>query len=131
MKIVPPVSILFPVPTLTKTPQIQAPQSSTGAPRTAETRKVEKAARQFETQLLTSVLTALENSVGSSFGGSEDTGAGEQYKTMATQGLASAWAAAGGIGIARMIGHALSQSASADLSSVPALPLKTLPPVHF
>lgn len=112
----------IPGPLVTKT------QASSGP--TAETKKMEKAARQFETQLLTSVLTALESSIGAS-----GDGASEQYKTMATQGLASAWAAAGGIGIARLISHALAHSTTPDLpsappSALPDLPLTTLPPVR-
>ena len=108
----------IPSPLLT---QAQAPPVPT-----ADTKKVEKAARQFETQLLTSVLTALESSIGAS----ED-GASEQYKTMAAQGLASAWAAAGGIGIARMISHALAGSPKPSLPSAPAaLPVTTLPPAR-
>jgi len=99
-------------------PQIEPPLI-----RTAEARRVEKAARQFETQLLASVLAALESSVGA-----DETGASEQYRMMATQGLASAWAAAGGVGIARLITHALSHTAKPDLPSGPtALPVAPLP----
>jgi Rod binding domain-containing protein len=95
--------------------------------RNPEARKIEKAALQFETQLLTSILTALEKSIGA-----EDTGAGEQYKTMATQGLASAWAAAGGIGIAHMISQALSHTPQSGQPQVPkAVVLPPLPSSYY
>ena len=94
-------------------------------PPEAQTKKVQKAARQFETQLLTTLLTALETSI-SALPGMDESGASEQYRTMATQGLASAWAGAGGIGIARMISPALSQQPKSTLPSLPgALPLRT------
>jgi len=121
-------SLSLPLPlALPKPPREVAAQARTPGAKTPEARKIEKAARQFEAQLLTSVLTALENSIG----GSEEPGSGEQYRTMATQGIASAWAAAGGIGIARMITHALSRKPQADLPPAGTLPLPTLPPAHY
>jgi Rod binding domain-containing protein len=68
--------------------------------------KIGQSARQFEAQLLTSVLASLEKSFGS-VPGSDDSGVGAQYRSLATQSLASAWAEAGGVGIARILTNAL------------------------
>ena len=91
--------------------------------------KIQQAARQFETQLLTSLLGSLETSLGS-VPGSEQTGASQQYHTMAVQGLAGAWAAAGGIGIARILTRALTQAPKGmPLPGLPGpLPVAALPP---
>ena len=68
--------------------------------------KIGQSARQFEAQLLTSVLASLEKSFGS-VPGSDESGVGAQYRSLATQSLASAWAEAGGVGIARILTNAL------------------------
>ncbi len=68
--------------------------------------KIGQSARQFEAQLLTSVLASLEKSFGA-VPGSDDSGVGAQYRSLATQSLASAWAEAGGVGIARILTRAL------------------------
>jgi len=68
--------------------------------------KIGQSARQFEAQLLTSVLASLEKSFGA-VPGSDDSGVGAQYRSLATQSLASAWAEAGGVGIARILTNAL------------------------
>ena len=86
-------------------------------------KKILQSAQQFETQLLTSLLSSLETCMGS-LPGSEESGESQQYHTMATQGLATAWAAAGGIGIAKMVAKALTKTGQAvPLPEVPsALP---------
>jgi len=68
--------------------------------------KIGQSARQFEAQLLTSVLASLEKSFGS-VPGSDESGVGAQYRSLATQSLAAAWAEAGGVGIARILTNAL------------------------
>jgi len=68
--------------------------------------KIGQSARQFEAQLLTSVLASLEKSFGA-VPGSDESGVGAQYRSLATQSLASAWAEAGGVGIARILTNAL------------------------
>ncbi len=90
--------------------------------------KIQQAARQFETQLLTSLLASLETSLGS-VPGSEETGVSQQYHSLATQSLAGAWAAAGGIGIARILTRALIQAPkTAPLLVLPSsLPAVALP----
>ena len=63
--------------------------------------KAQKAARDFEAMLLTSLLDSLQKTFS---GPSEDGSAGaSDYRLMGTQALASAVAARGGIGIARLI----------------------------
>lgn len=67
----------------------------------AEKAKAEKAARDFEAVLLGSLLESLQKT----FAGTPDddpSGSGN-YALMGTQALASAMAARGGIGIARLI----------------------------
>ena len=88
---------------------------------TADKRKIDKAARQFETQLLTSLLAGLQRAMGSVPGG-EESGEGEQYKSMATQSLASAWTAAGGIGLSRILTEALSHASQPKGVNSPTLP---------
>lgn len=64
--------------------------------------KGEKAAREFEAQLIGSVLQSLEQTMASLPG--QDAIAGEDdYNYLGTQALASAIAERGGFGIARMI----------------------------
>lgn len=63
--------------------------------------KNEKAARDFEAMLLAPVLDALQKT----FSGGEDstTPAASDYRQMGTQALAQSIAAAGGVGIAKLI----------------------------
>lgn len=63
--------------------------------------KNQKAARDFESMLLAPVLDSLQKTFGGTAGGSM-VGAGD-YRQMATQALAQAIAARGGIGIAPLI----------------------------
>jgi Rod binding domain-containing protein len=86
---------------------------------TPASKKIRDSARQFEAQLLTSVLASLETSFGS-VPGREESGASEQYRSLATQSLASAWAAAGGIGIARILTGALSKAGPAAVLPAPS-----------
>ncbi|MGA7216974.1 MAG: hypothetical protein WBX38_01585 [Candidatus Sulfotelmatobacter sp.] len=66
--------------------------------------KGQKAAREFEAQLIGTVLESFEKTFASLPG--QDPIAGEDnYNYMGTQALASAIAAGGGFGIARMIGE--------------------------
>lgn len=81
------------------------------SPTAPANQKIQQSARQFESQMLASLLTSLETSFGS-VPGSEESGTGEQYHAMATQSLASAWAAAGGIGIARILTRALAKTSA-------------------
>ena len=71
-----------------------------GAPPAARV-KAQKAAQDFESVLLASLLESLQKS----FAGSaeSDTAGSDNYALMGTQALASAMSAQGGIGIARMI----------------------------
>ncbi|MBZ5657313.1 MAG: hypothetical protein LAO56_18760 [Acidobacteriia bacterium] len=70
--------------------------------------KGERAARDFEAILLTSLMDSLQKTVS---GVAEDpTPGASDYRLMGTQALASAIAAQGGIGIARLIqGHLQTQ----------------------
>jgi Rod binding domain-containing protein len=73
---------------------------------TAALGKGAKAAREFEAQLIGSVLESLEKTFASVPGG--DGMAGEDnYNYMGTQALAQAIAAGGGFGIAKMISEHL------------------------
>jgi hypothetical protein len=68
--------------------------------------KGQKAAREFEAQLIGTVLQALEKTLASVPG--QDPIAGEDdYNYLGTQALATAVAGGGGFGIARMIGEHL------------------------
>ena len=103
--------------------EVQATAQTSAKDSAQQHKKVLQSAQQFETQLLTSLLSSLETSMGSLLG-SEESGEGQQYHTMATQGLATAWAAAGGIGIAKMVAKALTKTGqTTPLPEVPsALP---------
>ncbi|MGA7685065.1 MAG: hypothetical protein WCC32_13395 [Terriglobales bacterium] len=66
--------------------------------------RTEKAARDFESVLLTSVFDSLQKSF--SFDAADDAPGASDYRLMGTRALAEAVAAQGGIGIARLIlGH--------------------------
>jgi Rod binding domain-containing protein len=94
--------------------------------------KIDKAAQDFESILLTSWLEKAESSFGSVPGGGDDDsedGDGDpgkgQLQAIAVQALGSALAADGGIGIARMIATHLKAAAhkqSAATSATPAGP---------
>jgi len=64
--------------------------------------KLQKAAREFEAQLLAELLRHMQFNAGV-LPGSDGSGANEQYQNMATQAVAEAMAAGGGIGIAKSI----------------------------
>jgi len=76
--------------------------------------KAEKAAQDFEAVLLGSLLESLQKTFA---GTSEDGPAGSSnYTVMATQALASAMSAHGGIGIARLILRQWQQSKVPEVS---------------
>jgi Rod binding domain-containing protein len=64
--------------------------------------KGEKAARDFEAQLIGSVLASMEKTF-ASVPGQDQTAGEDNYNYLGTQALASVLAAGGGFGIARMI----------------------------
>jgi hypothetical protein len=66
-----------------------------------------KAAREFEAQLIGSVLKSLEKTF-ASVPGQEATAGEDDYNYLGTQALASAIAAGGGFGIAKLIARHLS-----------------------
>ena len=110
---------LSPVP-MPVSPSVQEPKLN-AAETVLDKRKIDKAARQFETQLLASLLAGLQRALGSVPDG-EDSGEGEQYKSMTTQSLASAWTAAGGIGLSRILTEALSHASQPKGVNSPTLP---------
>jgi len=63
--------------------------------------KVETAAREFESVLLTSLFDGLQKSF--SFDAQDDTPGAADYRLMGTRALANAVSSQGGIGIARLI----------------------------
>jgi Rod binding domain-containing protein len=73
--------------------------------------KGEKAAREFEAQLIGTVLESLEKTFAALPGQSAMAGE-DNYNYLGTQALASALAAGGGFGIARMIAPHLSSANS-------------------
>lgn len=103
----------------------------------ANRKKIAQSARQFEAQLLTSVLASLEKSFGS-VPGTEESGVSAQYRSLATQNLASAWAEAGGVGLAKILTSALLKASHSAVPAaalpvdrgrpVPVLPVQALPP---
>ena len=81
--------------------QIQAlPHSYSAA--ASSSPKVEKAAREFEAILLTTLLNSLQKTMVSLPGGSGDS-AQESYSQFGMEALASGICAAGGMGISRML----------------------------
>lgn len=80
---------------------ISCPPATGVSPTPPVRTKAEKAAHDFEAVLLTSLLEGLQKS----FTGvaDDDPGGGGHYGLLGTQALASAMAAGGGIGIARLI----------------------------
>jgi Rod binding domain-containing protein len=78
-----------------------------------------KAAREFEAQLIGTVLQSLEKTFAALPG--QDAMAGEDdYNYLGTQALASAVAAGGGFGIARLIGQHLGSTKAAHGGETPA-----------
>lgn len=73
-----------------------------GAAEAAPPRKLLQTAQQFEALLLNTLLGPMEKSF-SSLPGQKDVPGDSDYAYMATQALATAMAASGGLGIARMI----------------------------
>src|SRR5271156_4912609 len=80
--------------------------------------KGQKAAREFEAQLIGTVLESLEKTFAALPG--QDAIAGEDdYNYLGTQALASGLAAGGGFGIARMISKHLEDTKAANEGSTP------------
>ena len=78
-----------------------------------------KAAREFEAQLIGSVLESLEKTFASVPG--EDTMAGaDNYNYMGTQALASVMAAGGGFGIAKLISEHFGGTKGASVGPAPS-----------
>ncbi|HEY1271078.1 MAG TPA: rod-binding protein [Terriglobales bacterium] len=78
----------------------------TGVSPPDSTQRVHKATQEFEAQLLSSLLAPLEQSFSTAPGEEKMAGA-DDYHSMATQALASALSASGGIGIAAMLARQL------------------------
>lgn len=91
-------------------PQLDAsssvPPPSAADLREGDTAKGEKAARQFEAQLIGMVLESMEK-IFASLPGNDEMAGEDNYNYLGTQALASAVAAGGGFGIARMISEHL------------------------
>ena len=82
--------------------QIKSPKSL------ADDARIDKGAQQFEAILMGSWLKEAEQSFGSVPGGDDDQdAAGEQMMSLGIQSLATSLAASGGIGIAKMVAHAM------------------------
>lgn len=99
----------------------QASSSST------ENSKIDKAARDFESILLSSWLQQAEQSFGSLPGSEDDENADvgkEQFEGIAMQSLGASLAASGGIGIAKMIANSLHKAEDARVEEE----AKTHPP---
>jgi Rod binding domain-containing protein len=80
--------------------------------------KIEKSAQEFESMLLSTWLQQAEQSMGTVPGADDDDESGgtrEQMMSLGVQSLSTALAASGGIGIGKMIAHAL--HAAADRAS--------------
>lgn len=81
--------------------------------------KLATAAKQFETVLLSQWLQDAESSFASVPGGDSDTDAGsDQLKGLATQQLATSFAASGGIGISRLVLGALTTVSDKEQGAV-------------
>lgn len=81
---------------------------SGAAPATEHTRKIAKAAREFEAVLLNTLLGPLQHTF-SSLPGKEADAISDNYHSLGMQALASTLAAKGGMGIAEMIIKSLSK----------------------
>jgi len=77
--------------------------------------KIDKSAQEFESMLLSTWLQQAQQSMASVPGADDDGddsgGLKEQMMSLGTQALSTALAADGGIGLGKMIGHALHQAA--------------------
>ena len=90
--------------------------------------KIEKSAKDFESILLGSWLQQAEQSFGSLPGGDDDDDADagrDQFQGMAMQSLGNSMAAAGGIGIARMLSKQLHKAAELQQAAA-----ANIPPAH-
>jgi Rod binding domain-containing protein len=80
-----------------------------------------KAARDFEAQLIGTVLESLEKTF-AALPGQDEIAGQDDYNYLGTQALASAVAAKGGFGIARMISSHLEDTKVARASASPSAP---------
>ena len=71
-------------------------------PETGQQRDLKSVAAQFEAVLLETLVGGLQKSF-STLGSEKDFGVSSTYDYLGTQALASAWAEAGGMGLAKMI----------------------------
>ena len=99
---------------------LSAISKADGAQATTATRpeprpEVMKAAREFETIFLRSLLGSLEKTTSSGTTGSAKTGQ-STYGSMVVGALADSMSGAGGIGLAEVIARAMTQSESAQKS---------------
>jgi Rod binding domain-containing protein len=78
-----------------------------------------KAAREFEAQLIGTVLESLEKSF-ATIPGQDSVAGSDDYNYLGTQALASALAAGGGFGIARLISEHLGGTKVAPDGTMPA-----------
>lgn len=99
--------------------------SSQGMKQAAENARIDKSAREFESLLLSKWLEGAYQSFGTMPGADdeEDLDSGkEQFQSIAMQSLGSSMAAAGGIGIAKMIAEHLHRSAERSETYTAASP---------
>ncbi len=92
------------------TPLAVAPQSSTGSQGAAPSSRLAKAAHEFESMLLTTLMTAMKGGLGSD-SDSQDA-AHDTVNGLGTQAMAEALSAKGGLGIASLVLRQLSHSNS-------------------
>lgn len=89
------------------------------APSATKDHEIDKAAKDFESILLSSWLQQAEETFGALPGaeGEDDSDCGkEEYQGIAVQSLGASMTAAGGIGIARMIAQALHRADNARIA---------------
>jgi len=81
--------------------------------KSADDAKIEKGATEFESMLLATWMQQAEQSMATvpGAGDDEDTAGREQMMSLGIQSVATALAASGGIGIGRMIAHAMHATA--------------------
>ena len=100
------------------TPQnisLNRPDSAQADPKSADSRKVESAARDFETLLLAQMLRSAREGA-SAWGGSDSDGTTDSIMEMAEQQIANALSSAGGLGLSNLVVQGL-QKPAADPTS--------------
>ncbi len=94
------------------------PASLTGAANQATPQKAKDTAKQFEAMLIAQMLSSARESDSSGWGGDGSDKSGGSMMGMAEQQLAQVLAAGGGLGLAKIVTHSMSQ-ASAKSSKNP------------